>query len=336
MDKLVSIIIPVYNAELYIRKCLDSVLEIQYDNLQIILIDDGSTDKSGDICDEYVSKYKNMEIYHINNQGVSHARNVGLTKVKGQYVMFIDSDDYIERNYVKALLPEIKDQFVYSAHIYLNSELKLSKNAYKEQKYSLSYLRNNIEQVWGHSPWMYVTGACYLTRIIVENRIMFNENKTLGEDTEFNFEYLNFVQQIRTVNECVYIHRINKNSLVHQLYFNRCEKEKKECKSFEKFACKNLYRLRWNYWHITLQHFYEHLNIKEQLVIKKEIKKSLKKTFKDSYFRESLGYIRKNGSVDEKIRSFFMKYYLYRFYPYIMKIFTILYKIKLRIKRKKK
>ncbi len=95
MDKI-SVIIPVYNVEPYIRKCIDSVINQTYINLEIILVDDGSTDNSGKVCDEYATKDKRVKVLHKRNGGVSSAKNAGLKEVTGKYLGFVDSDDWIE------------------------------------------------------------------------------------------------------------------------------------------------------------------------------------------------------------------------------------------------
>ena len=95
-DPIISILIPVYNVEHYISTCLDSILSQTYTNLQIVLFDDGSKDQSFAICKEYTCKNKNIEVYHQDNQGVAVTRNHLLEKVKGDYVLFVDSDDWME------------------------------------------------------------------------------------------------------------------------------------------------------------------------------------------------------------------------------------------------
>jgi len=94
---LISVIIPVYNVEKYVERCLDSVINQTYKNLEIILIDDGSTDNSGKICDEYVKKDNRIIVVHKENGGVSSARNIGIELANGDYIGFVDSDDYIEK-----------------------------------------------------------------------------------------------------------------------------------------------------------------------------------------------------------------------------------------------
>ena len=101
---LVSVIVPVYNVEKYLVRCVDSILKQSYNNLQIILVDDGSNDKSALICDEYTKKDSRILVIHKNNGGLSEARNVGIDDAKGDYICFIDSDDFVRETYVKDLL----------------------------------------------------------------------------------------------------------------------------------------------------------------------------------------------------------------------------------------
>src|SRR5690606_27273688 len=99
----VSVIIPVYNAEKYLRECIDSVLAQTFDDFELLLINDGSTDGSGKICDEYAQKDARVKVFHKENGGVSSARNLGLDNAKGEWITFIDSDDWIGENYFYCL-----------------------------------------------------------------------------------------------------------------------------------------------------------------------------------------------------------------------------------------
>ena len=107
-NDLISIIIPVYKVEKYLKKCIESVLNQTYTNLQIILVDDGSPDNCGKICDEYAKKDSRIEVIHKANGGLSDARNVGISKAKGRYIGFVDSDDYIKEDMYEILLNLIK------------------------------------------------------------------------------------------------------------------------------------------------------------------------------------------------------------------------------------
>ena len=111
-NNLISIIVPVYNVEQYLSKCIDSIINQTYKNLEIILIDDGSTDKSGEICDKYKNEDKRIIVIHQLNGGVSAARNTGIGVAKGKYILFIDSDDWIEKDYVSSLFTYAGDDTI--------------------------------------------------------------------------------------------------------------------------------------------------------------------------------------------------------------------------------
>lgn len=102
-NALVSIIVPVYNVSCYLRRCLDSILDQVYKNLEIILIDDGSSDGSGVICDEYQKKDSRIKVIHQKNGGLSYARNMGMNMAMGKYIAFVDSDDFVHEEYVSMM-----------------------------------------------------------------------------------------------------------------------------------------------------------------------------------------------------------------------------------------
>ncbi len=109
-EKLISIIVPIYNVERYVKKCLDSIVVQTYNNLEIILVDDGSTDNSPSICDEYAARDSRISVIHKPNGGLSSARNAALDVFKGEYVTFIDGDDVVGKRYVEALF-ELVEKF---------------------------------------------------------------------------------------------------------------------------------------------------------------------------------------------------------------------------------
>lgn len=100
---LISVIVPVYNVSGYLRQCINSLLRQTYNNLEILLIDDGSTDDSGKICDEYIMKDKRIKVFHQDNKGLSGARNTGIKNMSGKYITFVDSDDFVSDNYIQEL-----------------------------------------------------------------------------------------------------------------------------------------------------------------------------------------------------------------------------------------
>ena len=112
MNSLVSIIVPVYNAQDYVGKCIASILAQSYTNIELILVNDGSTDKSEDVCRKYARLDERIKIFSQSNGGVSNARNKGLDKASGEYIMFVDADDYIESNMVEVMYKAIKEENV--------------------------------------------------------------------------------------------------------------------------------------------------------------------------------------------------------------------------------
>lgn len=106
--KLLSIIVPVYNVKSYLKKCVESIINQTYTNLQIILVDDGSTDGSQDICDEFAQRDSRIVVIHKENGGQSTARNVGMDRAKGVYIAFVDSDDWLEPNMYEALISQLE------------------------------------------------------------------------------------------------------------------------------------------------------------------------------------------------------------------------------------
>lgn len=106
--KLLSIIVPVYNVKSYLKKCVESIINQTYTNLQIILVDDGSTDGSQDICDEFAQRDSRIVVIHKENGGLSTARNVGMDRAKGAYIAFVDSDDWLEPNMYEALISQLE------------------------------------------------------------------------------------------------------------------------------------------------------------------------------------------------------------------------------------
>ena len=108
MGEKISVIVPVYNVEAYLERCVESILQQTYTHFELILINDGSTDSSGQICDHLASQYENIKVYHIENAGVSNARNMGIQLATGSWVTFIDSDDFVTQDYLATLLSAVE------------------------------------------------------------------------------------------------------------------------------------------------------------------------------------------------------------------------------------
>lgn len=190
MSQLVSIIIPVYNAEHTLCKCLDSILEQDFNNYEIILVNDGSKDSSLDICNEYGSKHHNISVINQNNAGVSSARNAGLDVAKGDWITFIDSDDYIENGFFNCLDTYNEDLIILnSKNLSLTGDMSDSlfskKNKQLHNKNSITqFLSTYIDSSLYRAPW-----AKFYKKELIKD-IRFDTNMKIGEDSHFVFRYL--------------------------------------------------------------------------------------------------------------------------------------------------
>lgn len=186
--KMISVIVPVYNVEKYFKRCLDSIIGQTYKNLEIILIDDGSTDSSGDICDDYAKKDDRIIVIHTENHGVSSARNEGLKIAKGDYVHFPDADDYIEIDTYEYLLEIInskKCDAVNFEHFitYPNKEIV---HKYDDKRYGLFDKIDTQKQLM--TGVQFTCNKLYKREIICD--IRFRSDILRGEDTLFAAEVL--------------------------------------------------------------------------------------------------------------------------------------------------
>lgn len=207
----VSIIIPVYNAESTIERCIDSLINNSYKNLEIILVDDCSKDNSLKICRQYESD--SIIVYHSNeNHGPSYSRNKGLELSSGDYIMFVDSDDWVEVDYVITFIENIKKNTLVVSGYY-NHDVNDYNNIGREPYSSdLMFLYENtlIQQLWN---------KCFDSGIIKNNSIKFNEDLVIGEDFDFILNYLDVLGtfKVQTVEKKIYHYMRNQTS---SLMFN--------------------------------------------------------------------------------------------------------------------
>lgn len=210
MDSLVSILVPVYNAEKYLRQCIDSILAQTYRNLQVVIVDDGSKDNSLSICQNYASKDPRVEVYHQENQGVATTRNQLLKKVKGDYVLFIDADDWMDIEMVSQLVSlsnTSKADMVMCDRV-VNDE----KPSEIETKVFELDRRKAVEDFLYHK---YFTGSLWnkLFKSKDLDGIEFHKEVSYGEDALFCWQILKKARTVTVTNKQPYHYRINENSL---------------------------------------------------------------------------------------------------------------------------
>ena len=235
-NEIVSIIVPAYNAERTINRCIDSILKQSYGNLEIIIINDGSKDSTEEKCMKYI-KNKKIKYIRIKNSGVSNARNVGIENSTGTYIMFVDSDDYIEKNMVERLYDNINE----NVDLVICSKNLITVNEKISEKIdiaSCTLKKENIIQLYRAKILNPPYCKLYRSEIIKNKSIRFDISISIGEDLLFNILYLkNITKDIKILNENLYNYeKINTNSLSVRYYSNMLEMKKKitdELKRYE-------------------------------------------------------------------------------------------------------
>ena len=222
-NPLISIIVPVYNAEKYLSRCVGSILEQTFKDFELILVDDGSSDNSGALCDKYALKDKRIRVISKENGGVSSARNMGLDIAKGKYVTFIDSDDWVDKNYLKALLEPMEK---YDVQLVVGSfETRGSRCSVQglESKLINFALLNEEERFIAYTKNL--SGPCvklFLLEVINKNDLRFPINIHYGEDSLFVKKYLRQCKSIYTIQDVIYFYnKFNEGSLTKKINVKR-------------------------------------------------------------------------------------------------------------------
>ena len=205
----VSIIVPIYKSELFLKECINSILNQTYSNWELILIDDGSPDKSGSICDDFSSKDSRIKTIHQKNQGVSVARNVGLSQATGKYICFVDSDDRIEVDYLSSFF--IKGE---EADLYLQGYKIIGANGNVLHQISFRNIDKSNESdfisVYTFSERSHIFNSpcfrLFKRKIIIENNLTFDTNISFGEDHIFSLNFLQYAQSISFSSHMGYLY----------------------------------------------------------------------------------------------------------------------------------
>lgn len=213
----ISIIIPVYNAEQYLGECLDSVLSQTFSDFELVLVNDGSTDSSGKICDEYALKDSRVSVFHKENGGVSAARNTGIKAAKGMYVTFVDADDKVKPSFLMDFNSlELEADFYvqgyikWVAHDKFNSVYIIDESTFSTDLNQVIE-KLDIEHSVLEAPW----GKLFKKELLLTNNQFFNEGLSNAEDHLFVMEYLKYISSIYVCSSVNYYYRKfdNENAL---------------------------------------------------------------------------------------------------------------------------
>lgn len=221
---MISVIVPVFNVEKYLPECIDSILDQTFSDIEILLIDDGSSDNSGAICDDYALKDDRIRVFHTKNGGVSIARNLGIKESKGDLIAFVDGDDYIDSTMFEKLHAELGDNqivFCRFANEYADKTVyRFEKNLEFAKKTPYDFLLYTDESNSYYDGNIYVCNRIFgsvcrqlfIRQIIIDNNIAFESGLKIAEDRLFLFEYLSFCKTAAVVDEYLYHYRANEFS----------------------------------------------------------------------------------------------------------------------------
>lgn len=236
MDELISIIVPIYKVENYIRRCVDSILNQTYENLEIILVNDGSPDGCAKICDEYAIKDSRIKVIHKNNEGLGFARNAGLDCATGKYITFIDGDDYIGSEHLEKMYRSIKKtgtDTCLGGHtkVYREKEVK-HYNVCVGSVYRNDVIQQILPRMCGADNngsdyiEMSVCMALFSNDIIQNNNLRFvSEREFISEDLVFDFEYYPLSEGVCVVDSIDYYYCDNDGSLTTRYRHDRFQNQ---------------------------------------------------------------------------------------------------------------
>lgn len=220
---LISVIVPIYNVESYVERCIESIQNQTYGNLEIILVDDGSTDQSGEICDEYAMNDSRIRVIHKKNGGLVSARKTGIQEAKGVYATYVDGDDWIEPNMYEELIYQIKSADVIVSGLIRDYDnyILYEKNRIPDGYYRANELRDQIYQTMIYTGKFFERGilthvwnSLYKKELLLKNQMKVSDNIRIAEDIACIYPLLLDAKEVVISSECYYHYRMRENSLM--------------------------------------------------------------------------------------------------------------------------
>ena len=218
MKSKITVVIPIYNSEASLQRCIESVLNQKYNNFELLLIDDGSTDTSGKICDSYVAKDSRVKVFHKKNGGVSSARNLGLENSRGEWITFVDADDWIKTEYLEHLVSHIQenvDLVISYSEIFRKNYSYIEKypsQLINDSNFEIMFSENDM--YWHTAPW----SKLYRSSLIQDLDLKFKEGMHIGEDACFLYEFMLGSRNIFISSDTDYCYnQVSENSLTKRM-----------------------------------------------------------------------------------------------------------------------
>ena len=220
MKPKISIIVPIYNVEKYLEKCISSLLDQSFTDFELILVNDGSPDNCGKICDDFKEKDSRIKVIHLENGGVCRARNKGMELATGDFYVFVDSDDWVEKDFMKDFVDNLEDdETLIIQDCNRDNDEKSETHFFGFQNKSFvlkedfgKLFHENAHYVPGGYPW----NKLYSAKIIKENNLQFDPAIKLADDEKWNFEYLVHIKKLKFVENANYHYIYNPGSISNQ------------------------------------------------------------------------------------------------------------------------
>lgn len=319
---MISIIIPIYKVEVYLRECVDSVLSQSYNDFELILVDDGSPDECPSICDEYVAKDKRIKVVHKTNGGLVSARKAGVVAASGDYVMCLDGDDYLETNCLREVAEQIEehkpDVICFGHKETWNGEfISRPIRAYEAGLYNRSDIQakifpNLLYSMTATSFPASVWAKCYLMDIYREEQMKVADGIKIGEDYAVSKPCVYRANSLVVMDSCLYNYRLNPKSMTkdrkpfnldnYELRYNHIM-DRMDLSSFGFQQQLDNYTVH-GLFNACVTQFYSNENYSS-------ICKRLSKCLDHRVYRECIKNARFNGSIMTKLMHLSMKYRLY-------------------------
>ena len=220
----ITVAIPIYNEEKNLEACINSVINQSFTDIQVLLVDDGSTDSSAELCRAFAKREPRIEVYHLENRGVSKARNYAITKAEGSYICFVDADDLIDKNMLEELYSCIKS---HNADLSIcghqrvqmnNGKTRIVTHKCPEFNGPIKEFLTEIEAFLFAESVQGPCGKLYRMSLIKDNMIQFPHELDFGEDTVFVYRYLSFCKRVVSINKCLYCYMKRDNTTLSTLF----------------------------------------------------------------------------------------------------------------------
>lgn len=334
-----SIIVPVYNVEKYLHRCIDSILAQTFTDFELILVDDGSTDESNKICDEYASKDPRILIIHKENGGVSSARNMGMCFAEGEYLAFVDADDYLDSDLYERAIAEMSNKDIVFFH-YMKKEGKCIRKIYQKnlallKENTLNFLlfytnypvHNTGDVQYDDNVSVFCFRAVYRREFVKKHNVSFDESLMSGEDRIFLFNLFLYNPQIAVNNHLFgYYYDIRGqesltgaktltkyNPTIFLRFKNMDIAEQEVCKKNSFLTDSTLEEIRLQ----RAAKMRELVILNECKYNRRKMREAFQEFWKDDFFRfafrfKALWYTFKHGSASEIIKFLLIKFRMYR------------------------